>query len=107
MSNEHLVLSLFSGAGGFSYGFSRAGLKPLFGAEINKDACQSYELNIGSPCHQVDLGTIEPRFLKEMAGGKRPFVIIGGPPCQGFSTAGPRNAKDPRNQLIFNYVATV
>ena len=107
MSNEHLVLSLFSGAGGFSHGFSRAGLKPLFGAEINKDACQSYELNIGSPCHQVDLGTIEPRLFKEMAGGKRPFVIIGGPPCQGFSTAGPRNAKDPRNQLIFNYLATV
>ena len=34
-------------------------------------------------------------------------MIIGGPPCQGFSTAGPRNATDPRNQLIFNYLAIV
>ena len=42
-----------------------------------------------------------------MAGGKSPFVIIGGPPCQGFSTAGGRNAADPRNRLIFNYMAIV
>lgn len=107
MRQEHPVISLFSGAGGFSYGFSRAGLKPLFGAEIDSDACNSYELNIGSPCHQLDLGTVEPAVLKEMAGGEQPFIIIGGPPCQGFSTAGPRNAKDPRNRLIFNYLAIV
>lgn len=107
MNHEHLVLSLFSGAGGFSYGFTQAGLKPLFGADINKDACRSYEMNVQSPCHQVDLGTIDPRTIKEMAGGRNPFVIIGGPPCQGFSTAGPRNAEDPRNRLIFNYLAIV
>lgn len=107
MSPDHLVLSLFSGAGGFSYGFSMAGLKPVFGVEINKDACQSYELNIGSHCHQIDLGTIKPTVLAEMTGGKPPFMVIGGPPCQGFSTAGPRNATDPRNQLIFNYLGIV
>lgn len=107
MSVDHLVVSLFSGAGGFSYGFSQAGLKPLFGAEIDRDACLSYELNVRSPCHQVDLGTITPSILKQMAGGQRPFIIIGGPPCQGFSTAGPRNAADPRNRLIFNYLAIV
>lgn len=107
MSVDHLVVSLFSGAGGFSYGFSQAGLKPLFGAEIDRDACLSYELNVGSPCHQVDLGTITPSALKQMTAGQRPFIIIGGPPCQGFSTAGPRNAADPRNRLIFNYLAIV
>lgn len=107
MGNEHLVLSLFSGAGGFSYGFMQAGLKPIFGAEINKDACLSYELNVQSPCHQVDLASVAPQKLKALAGGRKPFVIIGGPPCQGFSTAGPRNAADPRNQLIFNYLAIV
>lgn len=107
MHSERFVLSLFSGAGGFSYGFANAGLKPAFGAELNKDACKSYELNVGSPCHQIDLGTVKPTILKEMTGGVSPFVIIGGPPCQGFSTAGPRNAGDPRNQLIFNYLAIV
>lgn len=107
MNSEHLVLSLFSGAGGFSYGFSQAGLKPLFGAEINEDACQSYELNIQSPCHQVDLGTIDSHVFKAMTGDRNPFVIIGGPPCQGFSTAGLRNVNDPRNRLIFNYLTIV
>ena len=45
--------------------------------------------------------------MKQMTAGQRPFIIIGGPPCQGFSTAGPRNAADPRNRLIFNYLAIV
>ncbi|WP_295392793.1 DNA cytosine methyltransferase [uncultured Thiodictyon sp.] len=107
MSADHLVVSLFAGAGGFSYGFSQAGLKPRFAAEIDGDACRSYELNVGSPCHQVDLGTITPTAVKSMANGEQPFIIIGGPPCQGFSTAGPRNATDPRNRLIFNYLAIV
>lgn len=107
MNADHLVVSLFAGAGGFSYGFSEAGLRPRFGAEIDGDACRSYELNVGSPCHQVDLGTITPTAVKAMANGEQPFIVIGGPPCQGFSTAGPRNATDPRNQLIFNYLAIV
>ena len=107
MQSSHLVISLFSGAGGFSYGFSQAGLKPSFGAEIDADACSSYQLNVGSPCHRLDLSSVQPKILKEMAGGKSPFVIIGGPPCQGFSTAGGRNAADPRNRLIFNYMAIV
>ncbi|EAX6861351.1 DNA cytosine methyltransferase [Klebsiella pneumoniae] len=107
MSKSDAVVSLFAGAGGFSAGFSQAGLKPLFGAEINADACHTYQLNIGSPCHQLDLSTIEPVQLEKLAGGRRPFVVIGGPPCQGFSTAGPRNSADPRNQLIFNYLNIV
>jgi DNA (cytosine-5)-methyltransferase 1 len=107
MTSEHLVLSLFAGAGGFSYGFKQAGLQPLFGAEIDHDACRSYQLNVGSPCHQMDLSRVEPRVLKALAGGHKPFIIIGGPPCQGFSTAGPRNEDDPRNRLIFNYLRIV
>lgn len=107
MSKEDVVVSLFAGAGGFSTGFSQAGLKPLFGAEINADACQTYQINVGSPCHQLDLSTIEPSHLQKLAGGRKPFVVIGGPPCQGFSTAGPRNSADPRNQLIFNYLNIV
>ena len=55
MQSSNLVISLFSGAGGFSYGFSQAGLKPLFGAEIDADACSSYQSNVGSPCLRLDL----------------------------------------------------
>ena len=107
MQSSNLVISLFSGAGGFSCGFSQAGLKPLFGAEIDAGACSSYQSNVGSPCLRLDLSTVQPTILKEMAGGKSPFAIIGGPPCQGFSTVGGRNAADPRNRLIFNYMAIV
>lgn len=106
-SESDQVLSFFSGAGGFSYGFSQAGLKPLCGAELNKDACITYEENVGSTCHNVDLSTISPRFFKDALGGKEPFAVIGGPPCQGFSTAGARDAGDPRNRLIFNYLRIV
>ncbi|MFT4178023.1 MAG: DNA cytosine methyltransferase [Thermomonas sp.] len=104
--SDHIV-SLFSGAGGFSYGFTSVGLKPLFGAELNKHACHTYEDNIGSPCHNVDLSSVSPGYFKKLLGGAQPFAIIGGPPCQGFSTAGPRNADDPRNRLIFNYLRIV
>lgn len=101
------VLTFFSGAGGFSYGFAQAGLKPLCGAEINIDACQSYEANVGSACYNIDLSQTPPSFFKDLLGGKEPFAIIGGPPCQGFSTAGARNVEDPRNRLIFNYLRMV
>lgn len=101
------IISLFSGAGGFSYGFASAGLKPMFGVEINKDACGTYEKNIGSTCHHIDLSQVSPKFFTELLGGRRPFALIGGPPCQGFSTAGLRNSGDPRNQLIFNYLHIV
>lgn len=101
------VLSLFSGAGGFSYGFANAGLTPICGAELNKDACATYETNIGSTCHNVDLADTEPSFFKRLLGNREPFVVIGGPPCQGFSTAGARDGNDPRNRLIFNYLKIV
>lgn len=106
-SKSDSVLSLFSGAGGFSYGFSNAGLSPVCGAEIDKDACATYEENIGSTCHNVDLSSVEPNFFRGALGGKEPFAVIGGPPCQGFSTAGSRDVQDPRNKLIFNYLRIV
>lgn len=101
------VLSFFSGAGGFSYGFAQAGLKPVSGAEIDKDACATYEQNIGSTCHNVDLSSIDPVFFLKTVDGREPFAVIGGPPCQGFSTAGARDASDSRNKLIFNYLQIV
>lgn len=106
-SKSDSVLSLFSGAGGFSYGFANAGLPPICGAEIDNDACATYEDNLGSTCHKVDLSIVEPSFFRNVLGTKEPFAVIGGPPCQGFSTAGARDAQDPRNRLIFNYLCIV
>lgn len=97
------VLSFFSGAGGFSHGFSQAGLKPICGADIDRDACSSYEANVGGTCHNLDLAQVNPAFFQAAFRGKEPFAVIGGPPCQGFSTAGTREGSDPRNRLIVNY----
>lgn len=106
-SSNDDVLSLFSGAGGLSYGFSLAGLQPKAAAEINADACGTYRHNVSSECHQVDLSSTGSEFFKNFYSKKNPFAVIGGPPCQGFSTAGARYTDDPRNQLIFNYLRVV
>ena len=102
------VLSLFSGAGGCSLGFAQAGMKPSVAADIDPDAAATYTRNLGTDCLTADLS--DDAAIEEVinrAGEQPPFMIVGGPPCQGFSTAGPRSAQDPRNRLIFNYLSLV
>lgn len=101
------IISLFSGAGGFSYGFASQGLRPVIGAEINLDACNTYTKNIESECCNIDLSITDPNYFKKFLNGEQPFAIIGGPPCQGFSSAGIKKENDPRNLLIFNYLKIV
>jgi DNA (cytosine-5)-methyltransferase 1 len=75
-SQSDSVLSLFSGAGGFSYGFASAGLPPICGAEIDKDACATYEENVGSTCHNVDISAVEPNFFRDVLGAKEPSQLL-------------------------------
>ncbi len=104
-----MVVSLFSGAGGLSFGFKAAGLGPSVGVEIDKFACQSYRTNLGVECLLRDISKNGVASAIESVVGKafHPLAIIGGPPCQGFSTAGSRAADDPRNRLIFSYLHVV
>jgi DNA (cytosine-5)-methyltransferase 1 len=107
-STSDSVVSLFSGAGGCSLGFADVGLKPCVAADLDADACVTYSANIGTACDTMDLSTeIAVRHVVDRVGGRPPFIIVGGPPCQGFSTAGSRNSTDPRNQLIFNYLELI
>lgn len=102
------VISLFSGAGGLSKGFALAACKPIAGVEIHGDARRTYEENLGVPCHDFDLASVTPAELRAKLGiAGQPFAIIGGPPCQGFSSAGARAPGDARNRLIFNYLHLV
>lgn len=102
------VVALFSGAGGLSLGFTRAGLKPCLAAEVDGDACASYAANLGIEPLQRDLGDTQSidEIVKALGTGET-LAVIGGPPCQGFSSAGSRNGEDPRNRLIFNYLHIV
>lgn len=107
MRDQDTVISLFSGAGGFSLGFCQAGLKPIVAADVDADACQTYQNNLGIDSFNVDLSQSNTAFDKYLAGINKPLAIIGGPPCQGFSSAGIKNGNDNRNKLIFHYLEIV
>lgn len=82
MIHKYTVIDLFAGAGGMTAGFKAAGLKPVFAVEIDADAAATYRANFG------DHVATEPI---ETVGAERfpaADVVIGGPPCQGFSPLG-------------------
>lgn len=106
MTSDHVV-SLFSGAGGMSLGFAKAGVKPSFAADIDKDACETYRANLNVEALEIDLSQPSRSFQKRVHPYREAFALIGGPPCQGFSSAGHKNAKDKRNALIFQYLSLV
>ena len=99
-------IDLFSGAGGLLRGFMNAGFIPVFSVEFWKPAVKTHKHNY--PQVEVwsrDIRTIEDQELKKYIG--KIDVIVGGPPCQGFSTIGKRLIKDPRNELVFEFVRFV
>lgn len=110
-------VDLFSGAGGFKIGFSRAGLRPLLCADNNKKVYATHEHNYPSvPFTLGDLALPDVQHSVVDAVKCEPFVVVGGPPCQGFSVFGKRRLAaslghnprlDPRNTLVFSFVDTV
>ena len=86
-------------------GFSRAGYEIIAAYDNNEAAVETYNRNLGG-ASQLDLAICD---FKKVASNLnmvevQPDIIIGGPPCQGFTTAGSRFRNDPRNQLIRNYI---
>lgn len=101
-------ISLFSGAGGFSIGFNALGYKCIFANDIDEDAEKTHKLNFPkTPFIRRDIAKLLPSEILEATNGIKPDVIIGGPPCQGFSMMGDKHGSDPRNQLFKNYVNLV
>jgi len=111
MAQKLKVIDLFSGCGGFSVGFEKAGFEITKAVEFDKEIASSYSHNHpGTIMFANDIGKIddEHHFSKEES-----EIIIGGPPCQGFSMAGARIREknsfinDPRNYLFRHYVNVV
>lgn len=102
---------LFAGAGGLSVGFHAAGFTPVFYNDIDRQASETFAYNFPavvpfvSPIQKLTAKSIR----KETALGRGNLdVMIGGPPCQGFSINAPiRSESDPRNHLFHHYVRLV
>jgi DNA (cytosine-5)-methyltransferase 1 len=96
------VIDLFAGCGGMTAGFVRQGFRPVLSVEWNLHAAATYAANFGES-HTV-WGDIA-----ELPDGKIPRadVVIGGPPCQGFSNLGSKDVHDPRNKLWQQYLRVV
>ena len=103
------VIDLFCGAGGLSYGFERAGFNILLGIDNDAQALVTFEANhSGAKSICGDISKIQyAKDIKPIVKEKTIDVIIGGPPCQGFSFSGPRNFDDPRNKLYLSYIRLV
>ena len=102
------TIALFSGCGGLSLGFAAAGFDLVGHIEIEDSANKIYDANFsGSKLLGTDICDITESQIKDW---KKEFgdidVIIGGPPCQGFSLAGKRDSDDLRNQL-FKYYSNI
>ena len=102
-SDKMKVLDIFCGAGGFSQGFKEAGFDIVAGIDKWDKAIETYKKNHDHIALCKDLTTYTPSKLVEEYKIKDIDVIIGGPPCQGFSNAGKRDVKDPRNSLFMEF----
>ena len=105
---KYNVIDLFSGCGGLSLGFEMAGYEIKLAIDNWEDALVTYRRNHkGINTLNADLLNLDPRELENIYNLKDITVIIGGPPCQGFSIAGKRIIDDDRNKLYKSFVRFV
>lgn len=102
------VLSLFTGAGGFDIGFKAKGFKIILASDIWDKAQETYNYNYPKiPFLKSDIRLISKETIMSLTKNEVPDVIIGGPPCQGFSVMGDKNTGDPRNELYEEYLRLI
>jgi DNA (cytosine-5)-methyltransferase 1 len=114
-------VDVFAGCGGLSLGLSQSGMKGLFAVEQNEQAFATFKQNFLTtdarfpfrwpkwlPREAMSVGAVLKKHGAELLALRgKVDVLAGGPPCQGFSTAGRRRVDDPRNQLFREYVKLV
>ncbi len=107
-------IDLFAGAGGLSLGFEQAGFNIAYAIEHDKSAAETYAKNRrrkGVYVDTKDINTISPSKIVNTFGFKKGEldIVIGGPPCQGFSTSNrqTRNLHNPNNHLVYKFVSFV
>ena len=102
------IIDLFCGIGGLSLGFEQAGFEVISAIDMWKDAIVTYNHNRTSKVAKVktveEFNEVE---LPEIVKHHHVTGIIGGPPCQGFSTVGRREIDDPRNKMYLEFYKAV
>jgi DNA (cytosine-5)-methyltransferase 1 len=102
------AIELFAGAGGLGAGLKNAGFEVAIANEIERDFATTYSINhpeavvLNEDIHSIDFAAVAARL-----GIDRVSLLSGGPPCQGFSTVGSKNRRDPRNSLFHEYLRAV
>lgn len=102
------VIDLFCGAGGMSTGFREAGFRVLLGIDNNPSSLATFAVNhprAKTMC--ADITKIDGKDIKKLLKREKIHVVVGGPPCQGFSVARKRNARDPRNNMPQEFLRIV
>jgi DNA (cytosine-5)-methyltransferase 1 len=106
--NKPTFIDLFAGAGGLSIGIEQAGFKLLAATDWDHWSCETLRANhkdvyiVEGDITELNLNDFEKNIQN-----KQVDLIVGSPPCQGFSALGKRLADDPRNQLWRQYMRFV
>jgi DNA (cytosine-5)-methyltransferase 1 len=102
VSDRPSMIDLFAGCGGMTVGFHREGFEPVLSVEWDLAAAATYAANFGeSHTHWGDISLVREDQIPDAD------VVIGGPPCQGFSNLGSKDVDDPRNKLWKEYLRFV
>lgn len=107
-SSKYTFVDLFCGAGGITQGLVQAGFQPLASVEVSPIASATHQRNFPQSHHFCgDIEQFSASTWLQQIGSPEVHLVVGGPPCQGFSVAGKRDPKDPRNRLFYEFVRVV
>jgi DNA (cytosine-5)-methyltransferase 1 len=109
--HELTSLSFFSGCGGLDLGLEQAGIHQMLACDFDKHCRESLKSNRPNLPVIDNILNYSADDIREIAGlskGQRPTLIVGGPPCQAFSTAGNRRGfEDPRGNVFLRYIQLI
>lgn len=102
------IIDLFCGVGGLSLGFEQAGFEVVAAVDMWADAVRTYNHNRKDKVAKViSVEDFNEKELSSIIAKEKITGIIGGPPCQGFSTVGRRDIDDPRNKMYLEFYKAV